>query len=115
MKLALAALSAAALAQAQHAVDPAPDFVPTKLEAPLLEQFTDSSVPPRSRSLLRRAPSADHTRCLSQLLLPFSWEERWSPSHATKKSPVGSGETFSYGASPGRISEIVAVRWSTLS
>ena len=51
MKLALAALSAAALAQAQHAADPAPDFVPTKLEAPLLEQFTDSSVPPRLRSL----------------------------------------------------------------
>ncbi|CED82206.1 Calnexin [Phaffia rhodozyma] len=24
------------------------------------------------------------------------WRSRWSPSHATKKSPVGSGETFSY-------------------
>jgi Calreticulin family len=38
---------------------------PTKIEAPFLEQFTDT------------------------------WTERWTPSGATKKTPVG-GETFSY-------------------
>lgn len=46
MKLALAALSAAALASSSSAQAPAHDeFVPTALHAPLLEQFTDSSVP----------------------------------------------------------------------
>lgn len=44
MKLALAALSAAALASTVHAEQD--DFVPTHLKAPLLEQFTDSCVPP---------------------------------------------------------------------
>ena len=38
---------------------------PTEIKAPFLEQFTDS------------------------------WSERWTPSEATKKTPVG-GETFSY-------------------
>ncbi|KAF8588316.1 Calreticulin-domain-containing protein [Ramaria rubella] len=40
-------------------------FVPTEIKAPFLEQFVDS------------------------------WTERWTPSEATKKTPVG-GETFSY-------------------
>ncbi|CAG7854159.1 Calnexin homolog Flags: Precursor [Serendipita indica DSM 11827] len=40
-------------------------FTPTKIKAPFLEQFTDD------------------------------WAERWTPSEATKKTPVG-GETFSY-------------------
>ncbi|KAF8522810.1 calnexin [Gautieria morchelliformis] len=40
-------------------------FVPTTIKAPFLEQFTDT------------------------------WTERWTPSGATKKTPVG-GETFSY-------------------
>lgn len=40
-------------------------FTPTKIKAPFLEQFTDD------------------------------WSERWTPSEATKKTPVG-GETFSY-------------------
>lgn len=42
-----------------------PVFKPTDIEAPFLEQFTEG------------------------------WEERWTPSEATKKTPVG-GETFSY-------------------
>ncbi|THH33133.1 hypothetical protein EUX98_g1015 [Antrodiella citrinella] len=41
------------------------EFVPTAIQAPFLEQFTDD------------------------------WTERWTPSEATKKTPVG-GETFSY-------------------
>lgn len=40
-------------------------FQPTSLKSNFLEQFTDS------------------------------WKERWTPSEATKKTPVG-GETFSY-------------------
>ncbi|KAF5368524.1 hypothetical protein D9758_002456 [Tetrapyrgos nigripes] len=42
-----------------------PVFQPTEIKAPFLEQFTDD------------------------------WSERWTPSEATKKTPVG-GETFSY-------------------
>ncbi|GJE86220.1 calreticulin family protein [Phanerochaete sordida] len=42
-----------------------PVFKPTEIKAPFLEQFTDD------------------------------WSERWTPSEATKKTPVG-GETFSY-------------------
>ncbi|TBU62151.1 Calreticulin family-domain-containing protein [Dichomitus squalens] len=41
------------------------EFIPTTLKAPFLEQFTDD------------------------------WSERWTPSEATKKTPVGT-ETFSY-------------------
>ncbi|TCD65476.1 hypothetical protein EIP91_002594 [Steccherinum ochraceum] len=41
------------------------DFVATSIKAPFLEQFTDD------------------------------WTDRWTPSEATKKTPVG-GETFSY-------------------
>ncbi|KAI0323071.1 Calreticulin family-domain-containing protein [Amylostereum chailletii] len=42
-----------------------PVFKPTEIKAPFLEQFTEG------------------------------WDERWTPSEATKKTPVG-GETFSY-------------------
>ncbi|KAH8991981.1 Calreticulin family-domain-containing protein [Lactarius akahatsu] len=42
-----------------------PAFKPTEIKAPFLEQFTEG------------------------------WEDRWTPSEATKKTPVG-GETFSY-------------------
>jgi hypothetical protein len=42
-----------------------PVFKPTEIKAPFLEQFTEG------------------------------WEDRWTPSEATKKTPVG-GETFSY-------------------
>ncbi|KAI0271488.1 Calreticulin family-domain-containing protein [Gloeopeniophorella convolvens] len=41
------------------------EFVPTEVKAPFLEQFTEG------------------------------WDDRWTPSEATKKTPVG-GETFSY-------------------
>ncbi|KAF8807907.1 calnexin [Phlegmacium glaucopus] len=44
---------------------PKPTFSPTTLEAPFVEQFTED------------------------------WSQRWTPSEATKKTPVG-GETFSY-------------------
>ncbi|KAG6884667.1 hypothetical protein C0993_009156 [Termitomyces sp. T159_Od127] len=44
---------------------PKPAFTPTTIKAPFVEQFTDD------------------------------WTERWTPSEATKKTPVG-GETFSY-------------------
>ncbi|KAG6826918.1 hypothetical protein H0H92_013897 [Tricholoma furcatifolium] len=44
---------------------PKPTFTPTAVKAPFLEQFTDD------------------------------WSDRWTPSEATKKTPVG-GETFSY-------------------
>jgi hypothetical protein len=44
---------------------PKPTFTPTKIKAPFIEQFTDD------------------------------WSDRWTPSEATKKTPVGS-ETFSY-------------------
>ncbi|KAG6817579.1 hypothetical protein H0H87_006956 [Tephrocybe sp. NHM501043] len=44
---------------------PKPTFTPTTVKAPFIEQFTDD------------------------------WTERWTPSEATKKTPVG-GETFSY-------------------
>ncbi|ESK96243.1 calnexin [Moniliophthora roreri MCA 2997] len=42
-----------------------PEFTPTSIKAPFVEQFTDD------------------------------WADRWTPSEATKKTPVG-GETFSY-------------------
>ncbi|KAH6916699.1 Calreticulin family-domain-containing protein [Coprinopsis sp. MPI-PUGE-AT-0042] len=44
---------------------PKPAFTRTSIKAPFIEQFTDD------------------------------WSERWTPSEATKKTPVG-GETFSY-------------------
>ncbi|TFK42020.1 Calreticulin family-domain-containing protein [Crucibulum laeve] len=44
---------------------PKPTFTPTEIKAPFVEQFTED------------------------------WSERWTPSEATKKTPVG-GETFSY-------------------
>ncbi|KAJ6486239.1 Calreticulin family-domain-containing protein [Mycena vitilis] len=45
--------------------DPKPSFTPTEIKAPFVEQFTED------------------------------WADRWTPSEATKKTPVG-GETFSY-------------------
>ncbi|KAG7452130.1 Calreticulin-domain-containing protein [Guyanagaster necrorhizus] len=45
--------------------DPKPSFTPTEIKAPFIEQFTED------------------------------WSGRWTPSEATKKTPVG-GETFSY-------------------
>ncbi|KAJ7922820.1 hypothetical protein B0H13DRAFT_2230372 [Mycena leptocephala] len=45
--------------------EPKPSFTPTKIKAPFVEQFTED------------------------------WSDRWTPSEATKKTPVG-GETFSY-------------------
>lgn len=60
------ALSVLALAASVVAQDdPKPSFNPTEIKAPFIEQFTDD------------------------------WESRWTPSEATKKTPVG-GETFSY-------------------
>ncbi|KAF9011146.1 Calreticulin family-domain-containing protein [Cyathus striatus] len=50
---------------AQSEDAPKPSFTPTSIKAPFVEQFTDD------------------------------WSERWTPSEATKKTPVG-GETFSY-------------------
>ncbi|KAF4612297.1 hypothetical protein D9613_004072 [Agrocybe pediades] len=56
---------AASGALAQSADAPKPTFTPTAIKAPFVEQFTED------------------------------WSERWTPSEATKKTPVG-GETFSY-------------------
>ncbi|KAA1471418.1 Calreticulin-domain-containing protein [Dentipellis sp. KUC8613] len=62
--VAVHALLAAVVATSASAADK-PQFKPTEIKAPFLEQFTEG------------------------------WEERWTPSEATKKTPVG-GETFSY-------------------
>ncbi|TBU50013.1 Calreticulin family-domain-containing protein [Dichomitus squalens] len=63
---ALSALLAVAVSSVSAADDVSkPSFQPTTLKAPFLEQFTDD------------------------------WSERWTPSEATKKTPVGT-ETFSY-------------------
>ncbi|KAH7907792.1 Calreticulin-domain-containing protein [Hygrophoropsis aurantiaca] len=57
--------AAAASASASEEQQPKPAFKATEVSAPFVEQFTDD------------------------------WTERWTPSEATKKTPVG-GETFSY-------------------
>ncbi|KAH0837913.1 Calreticulin family-domain-containing protein [Lanmaoa asiatica] len=54
-----------AAAASANAADDHPVFKATEITAPFIEQFTDD------------------------------WSERWTPSEATKKTPVG-GETFSY-------------------
>ncbi|KAG8219394.1 Calreticulin family-domain-containing protein [Butyriboletus roseoflavus] len=54
-----------AAAATANAADDQPVFKVTEITAPFIEQFTDD------------------------------WSERWTPSEATKKTPVG-GETFSY-------------------
>ncbi|KAH9486434.1 116 kDa U5 small nuclear ribonucleoprotein component [Psilocybe cubensis] len=59
----LAIVATGALAQSDDI--PKPNFTPTEIKAPFVEQFTED------------------------------WSERWTPSEATKKTPVG-GETFSY-------------------
>ncbi|THG96951.1 hypothetical protein EW026_g4980 [Hermanssonia centrifuga] len=64
-RVALSALLVVAAASASTAEESKPEFKPTTIKAPFLEQFTDD------------------------------WSERWTPSEATKKTPVGS-ETFSY-------------------
>ncbi|EGO05279.1 hypothetical protein SERLA73DRAFT_118840 [Serpula lacrymans var. lacrymans S7.3] len=61
----LSVLLAVAAASASASDDAKPVFQATEITAPFLEQFTDD------------------------------WSERWTPSEATKKTPVG-GETFSY-------------------
>jgi len=58
----LAIAASSALAQSEELK---PQFKPSEIEAPFVEQFTDD------------------------------WAVRWTPSEATKKTPVG-GETFSY-------------------
>ncbi|CAL1694327.1 unnamed protein product [Somion occarium] len=64
-RVALSALLVVAATSVAATEDPKPVFKPTEIKAPFLEQFTDD------------------------------WSDRWTPSEATKKTPVG-GETFSY-------------------
>ncbi|KAF9225317.1 Calreticulin-domain-containing protein [Gyrodon lividus] len=61
----LSVIIAAAAAAGANASEDQPAFKATEIQAPFLEQFTDD------------------------------WSQRWTPSEATKKTPVG-GETFSY-------------------
>ncbi|KIM88734.1 hypothetical protein PILCRDRAFT_813710 [Piloderma croceum F 1598] len=63
--VALSVLFALAATSISTSEDPKPVFKRSEIKAPFLEQFTDD------------------------------WSERWTPSEATKKSPVGT-ETFSY-------------------
>ncbi|KAJ7024393.1 Calreticulin family-domain-containing protein [Mycena alexandri] len=61
----LSVIALAASGALAQSEDPKPSFTPTKIKAPFVEQFTED------------------------------WSDRWTPSEATKKTPVG-GETFSY-------------------
>lgn len=61
----LSVLALAATGVLAQADEPKPLFTATEIKAPFIEQFTDD------------------------------WVDRWTPSEATKKTPVG-GETFSY-------------------
>ncbi|KAJ7897288.1 Calreticulin family-domain-containing protein [Mycena olivaceomarginata] len=61
----LSVLALAASGALAQSEEPKPSFTKTEIKAPFIEQFTDD------------------------------WSERWTPSEATKKTPVG-GETFSY-------------------
>ncbi|OJA11333.1 hypothetical protein AZE42_10516 [Rhizopogon vesiculosus] len=63
--VALSVILVAAAASASASEDSKPVFKATEIKAPFIEQFTDD------------------------------YSERWTPSEATKKTPVG-GETFSY-------------------
>ncbi|KAF9072805.1 Calreticulin family-domain-containing protein [Rhodocollybia butyracea] len=63
--VALSIVALAASSALAQAEDAKPTFTPTEIKAPFIEQFTDD------------------------------WQDRWTPSEATKKTPVG-GETFSY-------------------
>ncbi|CAK5280364.1 unnamed protein product [Mycena citricolor] len=63
--VALSVLALAASGALAQTDEPKPSFKPTEISAPFLEQFTED------------------------------WSDRWTPSEATKKTPVGS-ETFSY-------------------
>ncbi|KAK0246470.1 Calreticulin family-domain-containing protein [Armillaria nabsnona] len=59
------ALAATAALAQTESDEPKPSFTPTEIKAPFIEQFMED------------------------------WSGRWTPSEATKKTPVG-GETFSY-------------------
>ncbi|KAJ7204438.1 Calreticulin family-domain-containing protein [Mycena pura] len=61
----LSVLALAASGALAQSEEPKPSFTPTEIKAPFIEQFTED------------------------------WADRWTPSEATKKTPVG-GETFSY-------------------
>ncbi|KAF8215755.1 Calreticulin family-domain-containing protein [Mycena galopus ATCC 62051] len=61
----LSVLALAASGALAQAEEPKPSFTKTEIKAPFVEQFTED------------------------------WSDRWTPSEATKKTPVG-GETFSY-------------------
>jgi hypothetical protein len=63
--VALSVVALAATGALAQAEDAKPTFTPTEIKAPFVEQFTED------------------------------WSDRWTPSEATKKTPVG-GETFSY-------------------
>jgi hypothetical protein len=63
--VALSVLLALAASTVSASEEAKPVFKPTEIKAPFIEQFTDD------------------------------WSERWTPSEATKKTPVGT-ETFSY-------------------
>jgi len=63
--VALSVVALCASGALAQADDAKPTFTPTEIQAPFLEQFTSD------------------------------WSDRWTPSEATKKTPVG-GETFSY-------------------
>ncbi|KIK97676.1 hypothetical protein PAXRUDRAFT_824673 [Paxillus rubicundulus Ve08.2h10] len=65
MRSAALSIILAAAAASANVSEEQPTFKATEIRAPFLEQFTDD------------------------------WSERWTPSEATKKTPVG-GETFSY-------------------
>ncbi|KAJ7658408.1 Calreticulin family-domain-containing protein [Mycena rosella] len=63
--VALSVIALVASGALAQSEDPKPSFTPTEIKAPFIEQFTED------------------------------WTDRWTPSEATKKTPVG-GETFSY-------------------
>ncbi|KAF5392514.1 hypothetical protein D9757_002225 [Collybiopsis confluens] len=63
--VALSVVALAATGALAQAEEAKPTFTPTEIKAPFIEQFTED------------------------------WSNRWTPSEATKKTPVG-GETFSY-------------------
>lgn len=63
--VALSVIALAASGALAQSDAPKPTFTPTNIKAPFVEQFTED------------------------------WSDRWTPSEATKKTPVG-GETFSY-------------------
>ncbi|KAJ7687394.1 Calreticulin family-domain-containing protein [Mycena rosella] len=65
LRVSLSVIALVASGALAQSEDPKPSFTPTEIKAPFIEQFTED------------------------------WTDRWTPSEATKKTPVG-GETFSY-------------------